>query len=357
MAKIAEPEVVFCEYNHIYDKSLSAECPYCKQIAERTNQFKNQIDATTRKGPRKRVFGRPATDSDDDATTLLSRSWAALTGRPASASRPEAEDEATELRRDDDDDSTVLRRDDDDDATVLRRHNDDDDDSTVLRRDDTRIIETTNNSNPSSIPLTIINQENSHLRNSQLIIRTDSDIPAEVDLAAEDPSPDIAVIPVIAEEPAPAEAESPAAVESVIPEDKEPPAVVEEIPTIQEEEVASEPVQARRKVIGWLVCTASDCDYGCSKELQEGDNYICFDPNGHLQIIHDHIEEASAEAVIYRDQLTGIFRIRPVQDTVRVNDRVPMGSTYLEPYSSIVFSSASVIFFPAVGVCGFEWRQ
>ena len=42
---------------------------------------------------------------------------------------------------------------------------------------------------------------------------------------------------------------------------------------------------------------------------------------------------------------------------VTLNERSFQGGYYLEPYSRIQFPDQSFVFFPAVGVCGFEWRQ
>ena len=118
----------------------------------------------------------------------------------------------------------------------------------------------------------------------------------------------------------------------------------------QPEEVV--PAEQRRKVIGWLVCAMGEPNYGTSVELLEGNNGVMFDQKGRVQIGED------GPIVIYRDRMTGIFQIRAEgESAATVNERTINGSTYLEPYSRIQIGEHGFVFFPAVGVCGFEWRQ
>lgn len=391
MSKIAEPEVVYCKYNHIYDKSLSAECPYCKQIAERTTQFKNQMDSS-KKPAKKWGFGRQNADSDDDATTLLSRGWAALTGKNnapshSAAQQEDDEDDATELvsrarrggsdrteLRRDDDDATVLRR--DDDATVLRR---DDDDATVLRRDDdpTQLLNWNTGAAAAYqddilpvqkklriiLPGYYIEEDEVPESKPAEPENTEPEViepegPEIVDILytrPEDEKPDLTGPEAFEPEVTKPEVTEPEVAAPVLilpekakPEGKAPEAAVS---------VSAAPAKPRRKVIGWLVCASSEVDYGISLELKEGRNLISFDESGHLLVLEEDAAEDSAEVVIYRDSITGIFQIRPNRASVQVNDRTVSSGTYLEPYSRIMLSHAGVVFFPAVGVCGFEWRQ
>lgn len=296
MANITEPEVVFCEFNHIYDKSLNDSCPYCKQIAERTNQMKRQLNGSSQKAGGKFWNFFRSRSNDSDATVLLQNS------------------------REDDDDATVLvssLRDEDDDVTELHtvaRVSGMDDEKTEYRTD-----------NAADEELTELRVE--QLKPDTAPVET---ISIQIDYAESKQDDPISV--VICETPV-----APAAEEAVQRE-------------AQKEETAS--AAPRRKVIGWLVCACGEPNYGTSVELREGNNGVMFDDDGRVRI------GDTGTVVIYRDRMTGIFQIRAEGDAVvTVNERTLNGSTYLEPYSRIQIREHGFVFFPAVGVCGFEWRQ
>lgn len=40
---MAEPKIIFCPKNHIYDASLHSDCPYCRKIAEEQNELAKTI--------------------------------------------------------------------------------------------------------------------------------------------------------------------------------------------------------------------------------------------------------------------------------------------------------------------------
>ena len=330
MVNITEPEVVFCEFNHIYDKSLNDSCPYCKQIAERTNQMKRQLNGSSQKAG--------------------SKFWSVLrSGRGTDS-------DATVLRRnvcDDDDDATVLmsgHRDDDDDVTELHiaaRGNDDD--KTEYREAGAELTELkAPQAKPEEAPVETIAIRFGYTESEQ-----EKPAPLVIDEIPEQQSPEVtaeseeavqAVLEEISEEQ-PVQREEPC--EEHREEQPEEPRFLQ--PVAQPEEVV--PDEQRRKVIGWLVCAMGEPNYGTSVELREGNNGVVFDQKGRVQIGED------GPVVIYRDRMTGIFQIRAEGESVAtVNERTLSGSTYLEPYSRIQIGEHGFVFFPAVGVCGFEWR-
>lgn len=85
---MAEPKIVFCNNNHIYDAAINNECPYCKKIASDQKELSDSVNGVSRK--------RTVRGLIDEYTELISR---------------EAEDEYTELitkETEFEDDSTEL---------------------------------------------------------------------------------------------------------------------------------------------------------------------------------------------------------------------------------------------------------
>lgn len=98
---MAEPKIVFCPNNHIYDAALHSECPYCKKIAEEQkelNKSLRQMDAS----------------DDNDNTELLRRNAKQFC---------EADDDRTEMifhDEEDDDHTEMIFRDEEDRTEVIR---------------------------------------------------------------------------------------------------------------------------------------------------------------------------------------------------------------------------------------------
>lgn len=44
---MAEPRIVFCAHNHIYDAALHSECPYCMKIAQGEKELAHIVDDGT----------------------------------------------------------------------------------------------------------------------------------------------------------------------------------------------------------------------------------------------------------------------------------------------------------------------
>lgn len=40
---MVEPDIIFCSFNHIYDRAIHAECPYCKKIKEEQNELNKSL--------------------------------------------------------------------------------------------------------------------------------------------------------------------------------------------------------------------------------------------------------------------------------------------------------------------------
>ena len=319
MPKVADPEVVFCEYNHIYDKSLNDSCPYCKQIAEKTNQMKRQIN-----DPPQKVGGKI---------------WDFLRSRRGN------DNDATVLRRDltaDDDDPTVLSSAavaDDDDATVLSS-------AAAAAEDDDATEMFAGNAVPGE------DEDRTEYRPNLRMDTADQQVSQQPDpvISFGFAGNDAAAIRINVHVTEEAE-NSPAALNSFVVKDEPAPAM------IVSEPVEAAAAQVRKKVIGWLICADGEPNYGTSVELKEGINGIVFDDNGVVRI-EDAEKSENCTMVIYRDRMTGIFRIRPENGTqVIVNERTLTCGSNLEPYSCIRVQACSLVFFPAVGVCGFEWRQ
>ena len=323
MAKVTEPEVVFCEYNHIYDKSLNATCPYCKQIAEKTNQMKSQLSGSEQKDNSR--FWRRQKRESDSMTTLLTRRL------------------GFNNRHDEDDDATVLARsvqDNDDDATVLvpQSLGNEDDDATEL------VVPCGDNTEEPVLPVVAWEPEEAFIPLPEV---------QEVPVQEEDKTPElIAVVQV----------EDDAAEEAADMQSEAAEPAIEETTEVPEAEQAEEPVTEEipvvelRRVIGWLVCIRGQHGYGTSLELKEGDNMIAFQADGMLTCNTD--AEAEGEFLINRDPETGFFQIhQALGKTVTVNGGSLCGTSGLMPYSKIELCGTCVVFFPAVGVCGFEWRQ
>lgn len=303
MPTISEPEIVFCEFNHIYDKAIHAVCPYCRQIAEQTDKMKLQMESGQ---PKVWGFGRKKQDPDGNATTMLSRKW-----RFSSKNK---DPEATEY---------VAKVKPDDDATVLSsaRMSIDDNDATVLIPREQAA--------PSAPPareeaaLTVSAQE--HMQPIPIPLRT-----GVSDQTSSNPP---LILPAV---------QAPTAVHT--------PTMVQ----MPAQEVSRQPV---RRVIGWLVCIAGDAEYGRSFELTEGENFIALQPNGSLFCGQQSKPENRMEAVIYRDSATGFFQIQAQGNEAPTMNGIPLsGNCPMQPYSRLTFDALSVVFFPAVGVCGFEWR-
>ena len=112
---MAEPKIVFCPNNHIYDSAIYEECPYCKKISEDQKALNKSIG-----------------NIDNDTTELL---------------RPEPERASGGRRKivevmgnapgdgGDDDHTELLRREEDDDHTELVRQEEDDDHTELIHQD------------------------------------------------------------------------------------------------------------------------------------------------------------------------------------------------------------------------------
>ena len=64
MANRNEPQVVYCDRGHIYDKSLSAECPYCNKSKKRKELFPGLSNFFSRKE-------EPSSPADSDITLQI----------------------------------------------------------------------------------------------------------------------------------------------------------------------------------------------------------------------------------------------------------------------------------------------
>ena len=394
MAQVTEPQVVFCEYNHIYDKSINDTCPYCRQIAEKTDAMKRQLGAAPAKQSNglwkflraNRSSDPDATvlqsvvsvDSDDDATVLISP-----------AGKTSEDDDRTEYRVDQsastDDDATVLisparKTAGDNDPTEYRfdqsANNDDD-------RTEYKVTQTASSDDPTifagenaaeaAAPTEYVVESTDHVDDftpqepqsdefssqqsdtSELYWNSVSAPPAAADeCPAGNISPEMTpVLDDICPEYMP-ENETPAkAVPGFHNPDTQGIALQENGP---EENVCAGQSSPLAHLIGWLVCISSEQDYGSSRELRDSMNLVDFDTNGSLRI--RLAEEDTTATIVFRDKETGIFKIRAEENSdVTVNGRTVCAETILEPYSKICFAHGTYVFFPLVGVCGFEWRQ
>ena len=122
---MAEPRIVFCPSNHIYDAAIYNECPYCKKIQEEQNALSKNIGL----------------DNQQEISDLSSLSGEVMDGDSDTELIVDVED-ATELIRAEAEDSTKLLRHDmtdgEEDATELLRRdvtNGEEDATELLRHD------------------------------------------------------------------------------------------------------------------------------------------------------------------------------------------------------------------------------
>jgi len=305
MPTISEPEIVFCENNHIYDKAIHNGCPYCRQIAKQTDKMKLQVESGQAKAW---GFGRKKQDGDGNSTTMLSKKW-----RLNAKSK---DPEATEF---------VAKGTLDEDATVLssaRMSTGDDEDATVLVSRE--IVE--KNASSAGMEAGIIVPEQKLDQVIAIPLRSEPKVKAEM--------LQVNKAPMVVHVPQAPEGES------------------EEAATI-----AQSMQMSVRRVIGWLVCIEGDTDYGKSFELTEGENFISINENGTLSCGQIPMKNNRMEVVFYRDNTTGIFQIQVLGDEAPVMNGAPISAKGpIQPYSRLGFPGVSVVFFPAVGACGFEWR-
>lgn len=274
-----EPQIVFCKNNHIYDKSLDEECPYCKQIEERRKRLTVEVNGRSR--PQRQDFGEEFTEQSDEEPTEY------RSDRASEDDETEYDDSATEYM----DSETEY----DDSETEYADSEIEFDDSETEYRD----------SKPE--------KDNSRYRAGSGIRQTKK------------PEKGVVFDPYPAEE---------RRVQSG--QDREP----------------------KREVIGWLVCVESKSDYGETFELRNGSNYILFDQYGRLSIRQDLSSGDQSYAKIYRDPVTLRFQIeRGTVSGVLMDERVVTDKMILRPYSDIIFPQAKVMFYPLVGLYGFEWRH
>lgn len=114
----------------------------------------------------------------------------------------------------------------------------------------------------------------------------------------------------------------------------------------------------KRMVLGWLVCVKSKVNYGEIFTLHEGNNYIAVKPDGKMEIQPTLNSNDRVMAIIYRDPLSQKFKIEKIAHTeVRINEQPLKGNAILRPYSDIDFPYLKLMFYPLVGVYGFEWGQ
>lgn len=66
---MAEPKIVFCSNNHIYDAAINDECPYCKKITSEQKELSDTVNGLSGKGM---VAGQSFSFADDDSTELIS---------------------------------------------------------------------------------------------------------------------------------------------------------------------------------------------------------------------------------------------------------------------------------------------
>lgn len=66
---MAEPKIVFCSNNHIYDAAINDECPYCKKIASEQRELSDSVNGVSRK---RNVFESSLGILDEDYTELIS---------------------------------------------------------------------------------------------------------------------------------------------------------------------------------------------------------------------------------------------------------------------------------------------
>ncbi len=217
---MTEPQIVYCPNNHIYDKSIDTECPYCRQIAERQKALKGTQQTVTNK--KRGRFGKTQSVVDEDSTEL---------------EIPVPEHKQNKSR--------------DDDATEL------------------------------DIPKSV---------------QPDSQETADPDWAFGKP-----------------------------------------------------------RVMGWLLQISGPGNCGRSVELLEGINLVGLSAGSLWAGLTDRAD-AQVFARIYRDSDTGIFRIQVMNGELRVNDGPGTEVRVLEPYSKLTLGDTQVVFFPAVGVCGFQWK-
>lgn len=132
----------------------------------------------------------------------------------------------------------------------------------------------------------------------------------------------------------------------------------EQIKEQQRDVQISHAVLPKRMVLGWLVCVKSNVDYGEIFTLREGDNYIIIKPDEKIEIQPTVNRNDHVMARIYRDSLSQKYRIEKIARTeVRINEQTLKESAILRPYSDIDFPYVKLIFYPLVGVYGFEWGQ
>lgn len=307
MPNIKEPEVVFCERNHIYDKSLNDKCPYCAQIENSTKQLMRQIEGDDAKSGG--LLGRLLKNRSTDPYAPKHKKRGILS---------ELED-TTVVKNQQDDDATVFKGVSDDDATVYKGVTEDDD-ATVYKGgaddDDATVYKSVSDGEENMV---LKKPDESEFET----IKTNAEPMTWT--APESPSTGFRIVLPIGN-PQP------------------------------QKETIPETGHRRKKVIGWLLCTDGEPDFGTSVELWDCVNDICFAADGRI-CIRREAEECCAR--IIREESSGRFSLEPVSGglQIRVDQRILGEGVLLESGSEILFGERCFRFFPAVGVCGFEWRQ
>ena len=263
-----EPQIVFCKNNHIYDKSLDEECPYCKQIEERRKRL--TVKVSEARYPTLQDSEEAFTElSDEEATEYSDKMPGDDLETELGDSAAEDMDSETEF-----DDSVTEYED-------LETEYHDSRGGTIETVPDTwgRISKPTH----SAAGTSSAGEERGAFRQQQ---------------------------------------------------------------------------EPKGEVIGWLVCVESKSDYGETFQLRNSSNYILFDSLGKLSI-HQSLNSGDCPyAKIYRDPSTLRFQIEKCAVSgVRVNEQDMTNKMTLKPYSDIVFPHAKVMFYPLVGLYGFEWRR
>lgn len=305
-----EPQIVYCENNHIYDKSISEECPYCKKIKVGQLQLRTKVGKWS-----KGIMG--AESEDNNATEL--------------------EDlDATELE---DDDATELE---DDDATELE-----DDDATELEDDTDASVVTSDHEFPVSDEVKVTEVVIPGLAGDKKTVISDG-VEAkpiarkkiQLQFCSNHHMYDSSMY-----------ANCPYC--STIVENKEVQINVEDTT-----EGSYGCKKKKNKVVGWLVIVGEGMkDYGKSISLYESINKLNIETDGTVHIIGVDDEVKNGFAI--SNEYDKFYLTAYKNGRLFVNDEAYVGddSKCLQPYSEIEFGDNKFIFWPLLGINGFSWEK
>lgn len=406
MANRNEPQVVYCDRGHIYDKSLSIDCPYCNKNRKKKELFPGLSSLFSRKDSYSGIADEDITErvEEDDITEVASDATEVL-------------DDATEVA---------------DDATEFA------DDATEMVDDSTEIADEIQNELPMTPSFSVYPEKKgfgissnvsvpvgSMLQNSEKVNQSfggfswgsnyefEIDIPRvhdadsgkgglpdktedESDIIPEtlekkeevsnfiegneeiqETSEDETKPTDIREETFCLNEENVIKEDLAVPEETEPIQEQEPIPEVQENSriAKNEPEISDVKsslpcdtlersvctrsgyVIGWFVVTMG-LERGRSFEICEGNNYISFDENGHIFVTDSKDSLGTSCAVITYQESEKEFCIETIDENeLYINDGYLKESDILECGDVLSFEQAEGQFYPLLGVEGFDWRQ